>query len=299
MSYRRNKKQMQRQENRKNYLTKMQWLNRFEEVSIIRFNYEDMPKEINIEFMEKGLFEDTAMCFFYDEVLEKYLCLNVNGLGDFDEYGIPKRRDVYAVNGYRRTLNEKNSVLIYNNTMHLPIYNDVLLYSERIATIQRIIDVNANAQKTPVIITGTPEQKQLLEVLFENYDGNIPFIFGDDDITKYSGIDVLKLDAPYVIDKLQVYKNQMINEALAYLGIESSNTSKRERLTNEEIEKDNEMASYNRRTYFNARKTAFDEINEMFGLNIKVIDPSEEEKEKEEKEEMEEGDEDGRIHDDN
>ena len=90
----------------------------------------------------------------------------------------------------------------------------------------------------------------------------------------------------------------MINEALAYLGIESSNTSKRERLTNEEIEKDNEMASYNRRTYFNARKTAFDEINKMFGLNIKVVDPSEE-KEKEEKEEMKEGDEDGRIHDDN
>ena len=69
---------------------------------------------------------------------------------------------------------------------------------------------------------------------------------------------------------MQVYKHQLWNEALTYLGIENVNTDKKERLVSDEVVNNMGDVEGERFTRLNARKQACDEINELFGLNVDV-----------------------------
>lgn len=62
-------------------------------------------------------------------------------------YRIPVNRRAYAVNGYQRNLNNKDSVIIYNNYLHTNSRLDAVMFAKRLYNLDRAIDVNANAQK--------------------------------------------------------------------------------------------------------------------------------------------------------
>ena len=146
---------------------------------------------------------------------------------------------------------------------------DVEMYARRLYEIERTIDVNVKAQKTPILIRATENQRLTMKNLYMQYDGNEPFIFGDKQLDM-DGIKVLKTDAPYVADKLNILKRQIWNEALTYLGIENSNTEKRERLVSDEITSNLGGVAAQRFCRLNARRKAAEQINKMFGLNIQV-----------------------------
>ena len=59
-------------------------------------------------------------------------------------------------------------------------------------------------------------------------------------------------------------------EALTFLGVDSVNEEKKERLVSAEVERGNSIAAMYRYTRLNARKFACQQINQMFGLNIDV-----------------------------
>ena len=60
-------------------------------------------------------------------------------------------------------------------------------------------------------------------------------------------------------------------EALAYLGVDSANEEKRERLITAEVEKGNSITNMMRNTRLNARKDAAKQINNMFGLELEPV----------------------------
>ena len=189
--------------------------------------------------------------------------------GQLDVYRIPIERTAYATNGYQARLDETNSVIIFNNYTHTNSMLDVEMYARRLYEIERTIDVNVKAQKTPLIIRATENQRLTIKNLYMQYDGNEPFIFGDKNLDM-DGIKVLKTDAPYVADKLNILKRQIWNEALTYLGIENSNTEKKERLVSDEVTTNLGGVEAQRFCRLNARRQAAKKINEMFGLNISV-----------------------------
>ena len=108
-----------------------------------------------------------------------------------------------------------------------------------------------------------------MQNVYQKYEGNEPVIYGVKNLMP-DDIQVLKTDAPFVSDKLQILKRQIWNEALTYLGIENANTEKRERLVTDEISSNLGGVSAQRFTRLNARKDACKKINKMFGLNIDV-----------------------------
>ena len=82
--------------------------------------------------------------------------------------------------------------------------------------------------------------------------------------------DVLDTSAPFLLDKLQNYKNEMRSELLTFLGINNNNIVKKERLITDEVNANNELISIMIDLMFDLRKKACDEINKMYGLNINV-----------------------------
>ena len=144
---------------------------------------------------------------------------------------------------------------------------DVELSAERLANIERTIDVNINAQKTPVLITCEDNQRLTLQNLYKNYEGNMPVIYGDKNINPNS-LKVLTTGAPYVSDRLYEIKTQTWNEILTYLGVSNVNVIKKERLISDEVKRNQGGIIASRYSRLVARQEACEEINKMFGLNL-------------------------------
>lgn len=251
-----------------NNRTYLQYYNRLLELAINMYEWKNLPDTVDERFLELTLFSDGMAVYFRDEILGD-LCLQTMIGGNLDVYRIPMERTAYAANGYQVRLNPTNSVIIFNNYTHTNSMLDIEMYARRLYNIERTIDVNVNAQKTPVMVIGSEAQRLTLKNLMMQYDGNEPFIYGDDKLN-VNALNVLRLDAPYVADKLNILKRQIWNEALTYLGIENSNTEKKERLITDEITSNLGGVEAQRFCRLNARRKAADQINAMFGTNITV-----------------------------
>jgi hypothetical protein len=251
-----------------NNRTYLQYYNRLTELAISMFEWQNLPKTVDQRFLEMCLFGDGMCVFFQDEVLG-YLSLQCMIGGKLNVYRIPMERKAYATNGYQRNLDETNSVIIFNNYLHTNSLLDVEMFSKRLYNLDRAIDVNANAQKTPVLIQCDESQRLTMKNLYKQYEGNEPFIFGSKGLDA-SGLKVLQTGAPYVADKLYELKSQIWNEALTYLGISNINVVKKERMITDEVTRNQGGTVASRYSRLESRRQACKQINEMFNLNIWV-----------------------------
>ena len=245
------------------------YYDRLMELAISMFEWKNLPPSLDPRFIELTLFSKGYAVFFKDEELEDYIALTCMITGKWDIYRTPIERRAYATNGYSKTLDNKNSVLIYNNYLRVPSMKEIELFAERLYRLERTIDVNVNAQKTPVIIQCNESQRLTMKNLYMQWSGFEPFIFGDKNLD-LNTIKVLNVEAPFVADKIQQLKAQIWNEAMTYLGISNVNTTKKERLITDEVSRDLGSTVASKYTRLNARKDACKKINEMFGLNIDV-----------------------------
>lgn len=252
-----------------NNLTYMQYLNRLTELSVSMFEWKNLPPTVDARYLELHLFETGSMVYFDDDVIGN-LCLDCLPCGRLDVYGNPVLRRAYSgYNNYQKLLKESNSVIIWNNYLHTNSVLEVQMFARRLYNLDRIIDVNANAQKTPVLIQGTEQQRLTLKNLYKEFDGNSPFIFGDKNLDLNS-LKCLQTGAPYVCDKLYNLKQMYWNEALTYLGINNSGAQKRERMLAIESSQAQGGTISSRYSRLQSRREAVKKINAMFGTNIEV-----------------------------
>ena len=252
-----------------NNLTYMQYLNRLTELSVSMFEWKNLPPTVDARYLELHLFENGSMVYFDDDVIGN-LCLDCLPSGRLDVYGNPVLRRAYSgYNNYQKLLKESNSVIIWNNYLHTNSILEVKMFARRLYNLDRIIDVNANAQKTPVLIQGTEQQRLTLKNLYKEFDGNSPFIFGDKNLDLNS-LKCLQTGAPYVCDKLYNLKQMYWNEALTYLGINNTGAQKRERMLSIESSQAQGGTISSRYSRLQSRREAVEKINAMFGTNIEV-----------------------------
>jgi len=252
-----------------NNRTYIQYLNRLTELAISMFEWKNLPPTVDPRYIELKLFENGCMVYFNDDVIGD-LCLDCIVSGRLDVYGYPILRRAYSgYNNYQKLLKPDNSVIIYNNYLRTNSVLDVKMFARRLAVLDRIIDVNANAQKTPVLVRASEKQRMTMMNLYKEFDGNAPFIFGDKDLD-LSNLTVLKTDAPFVADKIYQLKTQIWNEALTYLGISNININKKERLITDEVTRNQGGTIASRYSRLEARRHAVKIINEMFGRDIEV-----------------------------
>ena len=245
-----------------NNATYQQYYNRLVELSTVMFEWKNLPDTVDPRFLELTLFAKGQAVFFKDEEMG-FLALPVSINGKWNVYNIPKGRRAYATNGYQNNLDETNSVIIFNNYTHTNSMLDVEMFSRRLYNMDRAIDININAQKTPVLIQCTEQQRLTLLNLYQKYDGNEPFIFGDSNLD-LSGFKVLTTGAPFVADKIRQEKTQTWNEALTYLGISNTNVTKKERLISDEVIRSQGGTIASRYSRLEMRRQACKQINEMF-----------------------------------
>lgn len=243
---------------------------RLTDIALSCVKWKNLPEEIDPRFLEWCLFYDGMAIFFKDDITEKFVCIQVMPSGQFNMYRIPKERTAYAVNGYQNSdLNENNSVIIYNNLLRKPSVQDIEIYAKKLTNIDLTLNVNVNAQKTPIAIICDETQRLTFQQLYQNYAGNMPFIFGDKGLN-LDNVKSINTQADYKGEELNKLKTDIWNEALTYLGVSNVQYQKKERINTEEINRSMGGAFASRRSRIKSRQNAVEEINKMFGLSIEV-----------------------------
>lgn len=256
--------------------TFVDYLERFKKIALSMFEWVNLPRSMNARYIELSLYYNGQACLLKDEnvgFINTRCCSN----GNINIYGLPTSLNCYS---YRYQTNRKlysglnpnnndefdEAILIMNNWERIPTAPTLELFALRLYEAERTADVNIKAQKTPVIVVVDETQRIFMENLYNQYNGNQPFIFGDKKQLNVDSLRVLDTKAPFVADKLIDYKKEIWNEALTFLGINNIMLEKKERLVSDEANSNNELINLNLQSYLAPRQQACKEFNEKFRL---------------------------------
>lgn len=248
--------------------TFLDYFYRLEEICINMFEWKNIPDTIDARFLELTLCEYGFAVYFNEEDIGNVALTCALG-GPLNIYREPIYRRAYANNGFQRELNEDNSVLIFNNYLHHPSILTIMLFARRLAEIERTIDVNVKAQKTPVVITCDETQLLTVKNAYKDMSENVPVIVGSKNMD-WKNISALQTGAPFVSLELNNLKRQIWQEAMTFFGVSNSNTEKKERQIGLEVSTNLGSVIAQRYVMLNARREAANKINKMFGTDIEV-----------------------------
>lgn len=226
----------------------------------------NLPDTIDEKYINLAFFDEGKCLFFKDDVLG-YLGLRSADGGELSVYNIPSERHVVTANGYTNNLDADNSVIVYANYLRRPPILDITNFALRLANIERTIDVNVNAQKTPIMILCREEERLTMKNWYMKYEGNEPFIFADKSFNT-DEIKVLNTEAPYVAENLFNLKEKIMREAMEYIGITAQFTDKKERLITGELQSSQGAAFGSRFIRLQSLNEGYERFNKMFGTNI-------------------------------
>ena len=236
---------------------------------INRFEWNNLPKEIEPYYIERVLFFDGMGAFIYDDIVNMYAFTKLNLSGTYDIYNIPTDRWAYANNGYMKEYGKNNSVIVWDSATAYPYANTALLYAEEMANVWRTRSLNMFAQRTPVALASSDEERLTYQVLGDEYSNYVPIIKVSDTLN-LKGLQAISLNAPYVVDKLEDEISVLWGRVLTDLGYESNPAEKRERLIADEVAGNNGQAEANRNVGLGTRRRAADAFNNLFGTNVSV-----------------------------
>lgn len=234
------------------------------------FKFENLPKYIDVAYMNKMLVRKGSIAFFKDEVMG-LLALPYTVVGKLDVYGRPKKIIAHGFqNAYRIELDNPNDfVIMYDNNGRYPLIIDIMQLSERISLTTRTIDINIAQQKSPRIFKTQQENERSVKDLVNNIDGfeNVVITYDNIDL---NDTNVILAPAPYVADKLDEHKEKEWNEFLRLIGVANMSYQKKERQISDEVFAMQGGTIASRFSRFEPREKAIKEINEKFGTDIKL-----------------------------
>lgn len=248
-----------------NNATYADYLGRLTMLATSIFTWKNLDKVCGFgaeRFLEHTLFEEGRACFVDDpEIGVKVFKVAPNN--KLNVYDLPTSIRAYS-HEYQKDYEFDDIVYVMNNNLVMPTIYTISQIAYRLYETERTIDTNLIAQKTPVLIEGDHKSIMTLRNVYEQYSGNTPFIFGNKQFDISNKLNVLKTDAPYIVDNLTTHKRELWTEALTYLGIDNFYSSKKERLVSAEATSTEELTNYYLNCFFKTRKEACDMLNEKF-----------------------------------
>ena len=231
------------------------------------FTWENLPDKLESRHIEKFLYE-YGQVIFYDNNTFGKVCLPCSPTGALNIYNEPIS---VLVNSYliHDTIPLTEGVRILNNDLIIPTDFYIRQYSEKMAEVEYAIDINVKQQKFPFFVETDKKNEYTMKQVFKQKDEGQPYIYAN----KKLGIGettVHTLAVPYVVDKLHEYKFELEREILTFLGLNNT-VEKEERLLVDEINSNNDFIERNVEIMYKNRQYACEQINKIFGTNIRVI----------------------------
>ena len=247
----------------------------YQMLALNRYKWENLPNGIESRYIEQMLF-DNGECAMFDHPDLGLCVLRSSSRENLNIYGEPTKLSLSGFNEHRTVMMDE-CVRIMNNDLALPTLPDIVYYARRMAEVDDIIMQNLRQQRVPYLFATNENNQYSIKSLYDRIYQGEPAIFVDKEMLKGEpeNIMVLPTQAPYLVDQLQIQKQEMERELLTFLGINNT-VEKKERLLVDETNSNNQFIKMASDIGFKQRQLACEQMNEMFGLNVTIKETQDE-----------------------
>jgi hypothetical protein len=268
------------------------------ELAINRFTYENLPDSVDRRFIELCLLFNGQIVWYWDKDYDKLLAVRGTGVGAMNFYDNPisfttigPGNNIISTDNSTATFRPKTlsayipaadkdlaqkkkqlkAVGMYSNALRMPDYDIVMIYSTRLATIDRTLEINTKNARRNKLVTSSPNTTLSMVNIARQQDEGVETIQVSGAARPEDLISVLDLGIlPDAYDKLSILRARWWNEAMGLLGIDNANQDKKERLVQAEVSANDGQTDSMRYVALNARRQALEYINDIWGCDIKV-----------------------------
>lgn len=257
-----------------NYRTFTKNLDMLFALAVNRFRWEGLPDTCSGWYLEKVLHRHgiATLSFKDDEPTRVYTTLQAMPNGVYNMYGLPTQWRAVGYDGITDyEVTDENGVLCYYSFARVAPWNALEIYARKMAHYERTEDVNLSQQMKPFIGIAPQEKKQELVNLIKQVEGGEPVILGDSGLQKLvENVSVIDTKVPIITEELARSHQNVLNQALLYLGIPHLAFEKGERMIEDEARANTAPTNIMLLDCLQARREFAEKVNRKFGLDVHV-----------------------------
>ena len=149
------------------------------------------------------------------------------------------------------------------------VYPMINRYATMLAMCDSSIAVNLmNTKAAFVFGASNKAQAETFKKMYDEITCGKPAVFMKDGLNEET-LFSWPVKQNYIADDVQLLKRKIVNEFLTEIGINNTNLDKRERLTNEEVNANDQEVIANIQHWIDNITLGIKEVNEMFGLDVR------------------------------
>ena len=270
----------------------------YQNIAVSVFEWEGMPDQvmrIPRRQPEEQLYETGCFTMFRHEDSGQFFMLPVASMNiQKNAYGEPSQWRAMALGELAAPigalkLSPENAVLFRNNDTYTPSKPYVEELIKQLVNVEYTLRLNINAQKMPWSMRSNNYNIISNKNLFRQIYECEPIIYHDDMMT--DELELIKTDAPVIMAELSDAYNVHDQRICEFLGIDCVARDKKERLTAEEADANDEKIDSIKKVKLEQRKEGCDLANDLWGidLSVKLADYTKDPRDSEMKEDIEEG----------
>ena len=270
----------------------------YQNIAVSVFEWEGMPDQvmrIPRRQPEKQLYETGCFTMFRHEDSGQFFMLPVASMNiQKNAYGEPSQWRAMALGELAAPigalkLSPEHAVLFRNNDTYTPSKPYVEELIKQLVNVEYTLRLNINAQKMPWSMRSNNYNIISNKNLFRQIYECEPIIYHDDMMT--DELELIKTDAPVIMAELNDAYNVYDQRICEFLGIDCVARDKKERLTAEEADANDEKIDSIKKVKLEQRKEGCDLANDLWGidLSVKLADYTKDPRDSEMKEDIEEG----------
>lgn len=234
-----------------------------------RFDFQNIPDTWELDYFLTHLFVDGTICVTDTSAGVLALKCGLTGIGIFEQ---PTECIIAnpVLGNFRRSIGEDCEIVRIQYD-----YMGVGWIIERYATLLAMCDsgiaVNLlNTKATYVFGATSKQQAETFKAIYDKITMGEPAVFTTTDNAGLMKEQLFTMPAKenYIADDVQLLKRKIVNEFLTDIGINNTNLDKRERLTNDEVNANNDEVLANIQHWYDNIIEGITKANKMFGLDI-------------------------------
>ena len=224
---------------------------------------ESLPQDLPQRYLMRTLREKGAIA--YDPATGLWLPFVKDGV---DIYGLPTHYNLIGYNGFTTRRAAAEVIILRANNLRYPVQSYIDIQIDKLVEFDMAIYQNLDAIKTmSVIETPSKAMEQTIKNAAESRRIGASIVYVNEKLQIQNKCEVMSTGAEYLVDKLLQDRSEIWNNTLAYLGVATANTEKRERVQTAEVLASNGYAY----DCLNILIDTFNHDAEVGGLSIRLL----------------------------